>query len=104
MEAAIALGAALLPTLIEEIAAALGEGLDEKAATERALERMRARAIPGAVSGEIAERFRAARELGATTVVGPALAYDRHIVERILGNVVLSHEERAALRALIGAA
>jgi hypothetical protein len=61
LEAAIAIGAALLPTLIEEIGAALGEGLDEKAATERALERMRARAIPASISAEIADKYRRAR-------------------------------------------
>lgn len=62
MEAAVALGAALLPMLIEEIAAALSEGLDEKAATERALERMRAKPVPPSLDEQIAERFRVARE------------------------------------------
>lgn len=61
LQAAIAIGAALLPTLIEEIGAALGEGLDEKAATARALERMRAKAVPDAVSDAIAEKYRQAR-------------------------------------------
>lgn len=59
---AVQLGAALLPGLIEEIESALREGLDEEAATQRALERMRARELPDAVGAELAEKFRRARE------------------------------------------
>lgn len=94
---AITLGAALLPPLIEEIKAALDEGLDEKQATERALERMRAAGLPEPVSDEIARRFAAARaELEAQ---GAPLVHasDLAVIERVAVSKAWSREERDAL-------
>jgi hypothetical protein len=100
------IGLALAKPLAELVAEELGGGLDEQAATKKALERLAATKDIEPVLPKIEAKIEAALRpkdgADATTAVGPALAYDRRIVERILGNVVLSHEERAALRALIG--
>jgi diphthamide synthase (EF-2-diphthine--ammonia ligase) len=99
--AAVQLAAAVLPTLIEEIASALAEGLDERAAVARALERMRATALPAAVSGEIASHFAAARERLARELAEKLPAHDVAALRRIAARGDLGHEERAAMGALL---
>lgn len=68
---AIELGSAILPAVIQEILAALEEGLDEKAAVQRALERMHATALPEPVLDELVEKFRKARERAAPRLGAP---------------------------------
>ncbi|AKF06093.1 hypothetical protein [Sandaracinus amylolyticus] len=104
VDIAIGLGTALLPPLIEEIKAALEEGLDEKAATERALERMRAAALPAPVSAEIAARFAAARAALPDAQPAPrALSVaSTRALQRLVAGGALSHQERAAIREALG--
>lgn len=61
MNAAIAIGSAILPTLIAAIQEGLDNGLSEEEATRRALERMRSTTLPSPLAAETRDAFAAAR-------------------------------------------
>lgn len=89
---AVQLGAAVLPTLIEEITNLIESGVSEEEATRAALERLGARELPAPVSAIIRERYARARaeQLGPAAATPALPEVDRKTLGDILSDAQLA--------------
>lgn len=103
MNAAIAIGSAILPTLIAAIQEGLDAGLSEEEATRRALERMRSTTLPSPLAAETRAAFATARAALPSTSGPTVHASDLEVLERVALSRAWSREERDALERGIAA-
>lgn len=92
----------LLGPLVSEIAAGIESGLDEHAATEKALERMRATPLPDALRPKLRAMIADAR--ASPKDAAPAmLPEDARALRRLLRSSHTGHEDAAALMRVLEA-